>query len=544
MKRLELLAPAKDFVHGCAAIDCGADALYVGAPRFGARVDAGVNLEEIGRLCDYAHRFEASVYVTLNTLIFEDELAEAERMVHDLYRVGADALIIQDPAFLRMDLPPIELHASTQMFNLDPQVIRFWSRMGFTRIILERAATLEEIATISRAVPDTEIEVFVHGAICVAYSGRCYLSRSMSSRSGNRGACIQACRMPYDLVDEQHRVLLQGKHLLSVRDLNLTPRLDALIEAGATSFKIEGRLKDLNYVRNVVGWYRRQLDQWIASHGDEGCRTSVGETTLDFIPDPQKSFSRGSTLYYIDGVQQGVASFDTPKSLGEPIGRVVRVQGRCVEYKSASRSELSTGDGLCFSDGRGAWVGTAVQRVEGFRFWPNRTEGLRTGTELYRNYDRRFVAMLEHCRVRRQIPVEMTVGWSEDRLSVEVTDGVHRLTHQLEGPFDAALDPRKAWESVEAQLRKSGDTPYRVVKVQMQRSEATMPWFVPASRLNALRRDLLAQFDRVRSEAVGRRVRRPEEPSLCYPETKLSGAGNVVNSKSAQFYREHGVQQI
>ena len=263
-KIVELLAPAKDYAHGCAAIDCGADALYVGAPAFGARAGAAVPADEIGRLCDYAHRFGAKVFVTMNTLVYESELSEAERIARDMYRAGADALIVQDAAFLRMDLPPIELHASTQMFNMDPVRARFWYEAGFTRLIVERAASLDEMRRIAGAAPGLEIEAFVHGAICVCYSGRCFMSRSMGPRSGNRGDCSQACRLPYELLDGRMRSQGRARHWLSVRDLNLSDRLEEMIDAGVGSFKIEGRLKDMAYVRNVVGWYRikQEIRYW------------------------------------------------------------------------------------------------------------------------------------------------------------------------------------------------------------------------------------------------------------------------------------------
>ena len=409
MRTIELLAPAKNYEYGCAAVDCGADALYVGAPGFGARVDAAVSVGDIARLCDYAHRFGVRVFVTMNTLVFADELREAERIAREVCRAGADALIVQDTAFLRMDLPPVELHASTQMCTMTPDRARFWSDAGFSRIILERAATLAEIRGIADAVPDTGIEAFVHGAICVAYSGQCYLSRSMSPRSGNRGACLQACRLPYDLVDENGKRLMSGKHLLSLRDLNLSQHLDDMANAGVSSFKIEGRLKDINYVRNVVGWYRNRLDGLIAGRSDLR-RASQGVSALDFSPDPRKSFSRGATSYYINGASRGAASFDTPKSFGEPVGKATRVARDFVE--GAGLGVLAAGDGVCFAGPDGGLVGTRVNRVEGDRIFLNRPGGIRAGTALFRNYDRRFVAALNRARTRRRIQVAAYVGRS------------------------------------------------------------------------------------------------------------------------------------
>lgn len=299
LRTIELLAPAKNYEQGRAAILCGADALYVGAPRFGARSAAGVPEEEIVRLCDLAHRFGAKVYVAMNTLLYEQELADAERIACRMWNAGADALIVQDMAFLRMELPPVELHASTQVCNTDPQRVRFLSEAGFTRVILERALSLGEIGRLSRAA-DVEIETFVHGAICVSYSGRCYMSRTMGPRSGNRGDCSQSCRLPYDLLDERMRPLERNRHLLSLQDMNATGQIEELIGAGVTSFKIEGRLKDENYVRNVVGWYRRKLDGILARR-DDLRRASEGISTLEFEPNPAKSFSRGATAYFLGG---------------------------------------------------------------------------------------------------------------------------------------------------------------------------------------------------------------------------------------------------
>ena len=434
MRTIELLAPAKNYEYGCAAVDCGADALYVGAPGFGARVDAAVPVGDIARLCDYAHRFGVRVFVTMNTLVFADELREAERIAREVCRAGADALIVQDTAFLRMDLPPVELHASTQMCTMTPDRARFWSDAGFSRIILERAATLAEIRGIADAVPDTGIEAFVHGAICVAYSGQCYLSRSMSPRSGNRGACLQACRLPYDLVDENGKRLMSGKHLLSLRDLNLSQHLDDMANAGVSSFKIEGRLKDINYVRNVVGWYRNRLDGLIAGRSDLR-RASQGVSALDFSPDPRKSFSRGATSYYINGASRGAASFDTPKSFGEPVGKATRVARDFVE--GAGLGVLAAGDGVCFAGPDGGLVGTRVNRVEGDRIFLNRPGGIRAGTALFRNYDRRFVAALNRARTRRRIQVAAYVSVGPQRLALTLDDGRVSAGCSVDGDFAA-----------------------------------------------------------------------------------------------------------
>lgn len=538
MRTIELLAPAKNYEYGCAAVDCGADALYVGAPGFGARVDAAVPVADIARLCDYAHRFGARVFVTMNTLIFAGELLEAQRIAREVCRAGADALIVQDTAFLRMDLPPVELHASTQMCTMTPERAKFWSEAGFSRIILERAATLEEIRGIADAVPDIGIEAFVHGAICVAYSGQCYLSRSMSPRSGNRGACLQACRLPYDLVDENGKRLMSGKHLLSLCDLNLSQRLGEMADAGVSSFKIEGRLKDINYVRNVVGWYRSRLDELIAGRSDLR-RASQGESVLDFSPDPRKSFSRGATAYYLNGAVRGAASFDTPKSFGEPVGKVGRIAGNFIE--GSGFEKLAAGDGVCFAGPDGGLIGTNVNRVEGNCVLLNRPDGIRMGTVLFRNYDHRFVTALNRARTRRQIPVAARVSVGPQRLELTLDDGRVSARCSAGGDFVAARNPSQAEETIRTQVSKTGNTIYAVAGVEIRCDE---PRFVPAAVLNALRRACVEKLDDARKAARPVPVRRPENPSAVFPQKALTGADNVTNPLAERFYRGHGVETI
>ena len=537
LRRIELLAPVRDLEHGKAAVLCGADALYVGAPRFGARAAVGVEEAQIAELCRFAHRYRVRVYVAMNTVLYEQELAEAERMVHRLWQVGADALIVQDLAFLRMDLPPIELHASTQMFNADLARTAFWTGAGFSRVILERALTLEEIERIARGT-EAEIEAFIHGAICVGYSGRCYMSRTMSARSGNRGDCSQSCRLPYNLLDEQFRPLMRDKHLLSVRDLNLSGHLEAMIDAGVTSFKIEGRLKDMNYVRNVVGWYRRELDEIIARRNDLQ-RASVGESILEFAPDPAKSFSRGATTYYLDGRVPDVSSFDTPKSMGERLGRVVRVGRDRVELDTLQ--ELASGDGICFRGADGVLIGTHVNRCEGKWVYPNRMEGLRPGVWLYRNYDHRFVSAVSRSRLKRIIPLSGSVKVESETVRLRLSDGTLSAEAALTGSFEPARQEKQAEETLRTQLARMGESIYRLDTLEVLSSPMR---FVPASVLSSLRREAIAALDRAREEAYVRRTRKPEDRNLPFPVETLSGAENVTNSLAERFYREHGVRTI
>ena len=537
-RRIELLAPVRDLEQGQAAVLCGADALYVGAPRFGARVAVGVDERQIEALCRFAHRYRVRVYVTMNTLLYEQELKEAERMARRMWEIGADALIIQDLAFLRMDLPPIELHASTQMFNTDPARTAFLAGVGFSRVILERALTLEEIAEIAQHT-DAEIEAFIHGAICVGYSGRCYMSRTMSARSGNRGDCAQLCRLPYNLLDEQFRPLIRDKHLLSVRDLNLSGHLESMIDAGVTSFKIEGRLKDMTYVRNVVSWYRQELDAIIDRRQDLQ-RLSVGESWREFAPDPTKSFSRGGTAYYLAGGHQtDVASFDTPKSMGERLGKVVRIGRDRVEMDHALT--LSSGDGICFLGANGALIGTYVNRCEGVYLYPNRLEGLRPGVELYRNYDHRFVSAVEHSRLKRVIPVRGVIYMTDEEVRLRLDEGETAAEATISGHFEPARQAVQAEETLRTQLARMGDSAYRLEGLEI---EASPIRFVPASQLSELRREALAALEIAREKAYTRRTRRAEDRTLPFPDKRLSGEDNVTNSLAAQFYRDHGVEQI
>lgn len=537
VRPIELLAPARDLEHGKAAVLCGADALYVGAPRFGARAAVGVDEGQIAELCRFAHRYRARVYVAMNTLLYEPELAEAERIARRLWEAGADALIVQDMAFLRMDLPPIELHASTQVFNADASRTAFLAGAGFSRVILERALSLDEIAEIARR-SGAEIEAFIHGAICVGYSGRCYMSRTMSARSGNRGDCSQLCRLPYNLLDENLRPLLRDKHLLSVRDMNLSGRLEAMIDAGVTSFKIEGRLKDMTYVRNVVGWYRRELDGIIARRTDLQ-RASVGESSLEFTPDPAKSFSRGATSYYLEGLPADVSSFDTPKSLGEPVGRVVRVGRDSVELERAVA--LASGDGVCFQGPDGALVGTHVNRFEGARLYPNRMDGLRPGVLLYRNYDHRFVSAVGRSRLKRVIPVQGEVFVEAGEIRLSLSDGKVTAEAALPGDFEPARQQAQAEQTLRTQLARMGESIYRLDALEVH----SLPMrFVPASALGMLRRNALAALDEAREAAYRRRERRPEQPGLPFPEAVLTGEENVTNSLAERFYRDHGVQTL
>lgn len=537
MKRIELLAPARDFEAAAAAVDYGADALYIGGAKFGARVRAGNTSQTVARVAEYAHRFGVRVYCTLNTLLVDDELAEAEAQARELLEAGADALIVQDMAYRRMELGA-ELHASTQTGLSTPEEVAFLEGCGFARAILERALSLEEIRAV-RAATHIDLECFVHGAICVSRSGRCFLSHALSggARSGNRGDCSQPCRLAWDLEDAAGRRILAGKHLLSLRDLNLSARLGELLDAGVTSFKVEGRLKDTNYIRNVVACYRRALDEQIARRLD--CvRASVGTGTPGFEPDPAKSFTRGHTEYFFAGRRAGVASFDTPKAVGEPLGRVART-GRGF-FTLDRPSDVAAGDGLCFL-APGGLAGTNVNRVAEGRIEPNRMEGIVAGAEVHRNYDRRFHALVERSRMRRAIPVRASFTADDQSVAIRFED-VEGVASQVvrAGRFEAAKDAVKMREAIRTQLMRSGDTCFEVREADAGDGAR----FVPVSLLAELRREGLAEL--LRRRLARPRMRRvlSENPRVRYPRERIDAAENVTNRLAESFYRDHGVRVI
>ena len=535
MKSVELLAPARDLESAMAAVDYGADAVYIGGSKFGARRGACNPVEEVARAVEYAHQYGVRIHATLNTLLFDRELADAEAEARALIAAGVDALIVQDMALRRMELP-VELHASTQMCNMTPEQARFLGDCGFARVILERALSLEEIRAVAAATK-ADVECFVHGAICVGYSGRCFLSRSMSERSGNRGACSQPCRLTYDLTDGRGRSYLSGRHLLSVRDLDLSGHIGELLDAGVTSFKIEGRLKDINYIRNVVAYYRRAVDEALAAR-PQLRRSSVGVSRPDFRPDPAKSFTRGASEYFFAGRSAGVASFDTPKSVGEYVGRVVSCDAR--SFRLDGDVELAPGDGICFVTGRGS-SGTNVNAVEGRRITPNRMEGIRPGVELYRNFDRRFNLVLERSRTRRVIPVTARVEFMDGglRLSYRDCEGFEASAGH-DGPFDEARDVAAMERTLRTQAARCGDTIFEVRDVSIEGPVR----FVPASLLGELRREALDGLRRLRIEAPRTHRILPDDGTARYPSDTLTAEENVTNHLADEFYRAHGVRRI
>ena len=532
---IELLSPARNYDAAIAAIDCGADALYIGAESFGARRGATNTTDDIARVVDYAHLFGVKVFVTLNTILYERELKEAEALARRLIDVGVDALIVQDMAYREMNLP-VELHASTQVCNMTPDGAKFLQDSGFSRVILERALSLEEIKAI-RAATEVDLECFIHGAICVGHSGRCYLSRSQSSRSGNRGECSQPCRLTYDLVTERGEKLISGKHLLSVKDFDLSERIGDLIDAGVVSFKIEGRLKDDNYIKNVVSYYRRKIDEAIASR-PECQRASVGRSEIEFDPDPKKSFTRDGGEYMFAGKRAGVASFLTPKAVGEYVGCVATTSKR--DFRIVGKVALNAGDGICVITPEGI-VGTNVNRVEGNTIEPNRMEGIKAGMEVYRNYDHRFTQAVERSRTRRAVEAKCNLMLSAEGISATYTDEEgFSVTVERSMALDGSKSVDKMRAVAEEQMAKSGDSIFRVVSVDVVGAE----WFATAKMLAEVRREALSMLAAKRMTRTMEHDIRTDSGEARFPVQRLGAEYNVVNSLSRRFYLKHGVEHI
>lgn len=531
MRKVELLAPAKDRTVGMAAIDNGADAVYIGAPAFGARQAASNSIEDVAALTEYAHRFYSRVFVTLNTILYDQELAEAEKMIRQLYAIGVDALIVQDPGILRLDLPPVCLHASTQMHNYELERIKFLDRLGFSRIVLARELSLEQIREIRREVK-AELEVFVHGALCVSLSGQCYLSQHLFGRSANRGECAQPCRMKWSVEDSRGKILLKDKHVLSLKDLNLSGHIGELIEAGVDSFKIEGRLKEADYVSNITAYYSSLIDRF-----PETERVSSGKVYRSFDPDPEKSFNRGSSTYFLEGRRQGLVNMDTPKSLGKPLGKVCEVRGN--RLRIDTRETLANGDGLCYL-ANGELKGIRVNKTAGEWAELNEAVSLKTGTMLYRNYDHRFVQALEKGRSVRKIRVSFRVDMAAGQWTLQATDEDKvSVTWHPEGQYEKAEQETQAGR-LKQQLMKCGDTEFECTAVEITGEEVL---FIPAAAANAARRALLERLREARRQH--RQIMAP-----CRFDEKVPGPAsvdwhyNVVNRKSREFYEIHGAREI
>lgn len=536
-RKIELLAPAKNLECGLAAIDHGADAVYIGAPRFGARAAAGNSLEDIAALVEYAHLYNVRIYVTVNTILKEEELEETERMIRQLYRAGVDALIVQDMGLLGLDLPPIPLHASTQMDNRTPDKVRFLADAGFRQVVLARELSLREIGKIHESCPDVPLEVFVHGALCVSYSGQCYVSQACFGRSANRGECAQFCRLPFSLVDANEKVIVKDKHLLSLKDLNQSDELEQLLDAGASSLKIEGRLKDVSYVKNVTAAYRRKLDAVFARR-KEYVRASSGTCRFDFQPQLDKSFSRGFTHYFLHGRSKDVFSFDTPKSLGEEMGTMKEARGNYLTV--AGLKSFNNGDGVCYIDEQGKLQGFRINRVDGNKLYPQEMPRIKPRTVLYRNFDQEFEKVLARKSSERKIAVSVLLAENNFGFSLTLTDEDNNsVTLTLPRQKEPARTPQE--ENLKTQLAKLGNTPFEAQRIDVDFADN---WFLPASVLSDLRRQAVDKLIAARRATYRRELMTLKSTSHTFPQTSLTYLGNVMNSRAASFYTNHGVQQV
>ncbi len=549
---LELLAPAKNAEFGIEAVLHGADAIYVGGPAFGARAGAGNSVADIGRLAAFAHRFNARVLVAFNTILKDDELEEARRMTWQIYDAGADALIIQDMGLLELDLPPIQLHASTQTDIRSVEKAQFLQDVGFSQIVLARELSIDQIRNVAGQT-DIALEFFVHGALCVSYSGQCYISQAHTGRSANRGDCSQACRLPYSLSDQNGTLIAENKHLLSMKDNNQSDNLRALIGAGITSFKIEGRLKDLAYVKNITAHYRTLLDR-ILEEKPQYRRSSSGRSVFFFTPRPEKTFNRGATDYFVNGRQADIGAFESPKFVGEAIGKVTRLGRDSFDVTSAA--PLHNGDGISYYVGHGNGrdlVGLRINRAEkqrvGYRLFPGLSNGrlpddLLPDTAIYRNHDQEFERLLEKRSAERRIPVRLRFSETAEGFTLQMTDdaGISVRAALPSCAREIARDAERAMNTLREHLGKLGNTDYVAELVDLDLSS---PWFLPVSALNALRREAVEALGAARRAAYRRPPRRPAaEPPALYPEDGLTYLGNVFNERARAFYARHGVRLI
>ncbi len=537
IRKVELLAPAKDAIAAIAAIQAGADAVYIGAERFGARQAAANTIEDIKKVTDFAHQYYAKVYVTLNVLLYNDELLIAEKIINQLYKTGIDGLIIQDTGLLELDLPPIPLIASTQMDNSTLEKVKFLQDVGFSRAILARELTLKEIQHI-RSQTAIELECFIHGALCVGASGLCLLSCAIGGRSGNRGQCAQPCRRIYSLKGKNGKTIVKDRFLLSIKDLNLSEYLEELIDAGVSAFKIEGRLKDIPYVVNTTAYYRQLLDKILEKKKMQ--KSSCGSIKLNFEPNLEKTFNRGFTDYGITGQSNKPGSIDTPKSIGEYIGTVKKTEKSF--FVIDSKGELHNGDGICFFDRGQNLLGTTVSGVEGQKIYPKNMNDIFTGQKIYRNYDSQFVRILTNNPAQRKIGISLTIKETESGLILTGTDeDGNNAEAEIKTDKKPALKKETAKESFHNQLTRLGNTIFQCDDLKIDTQDM---YFVPVSKLNDARRQLVEQLLKVREANRPHLTSKITKNNIAYPQKHLSFTGNVLNKKAEVFYRRHGVETI
>ncbi len=563
--KLELLAPAKNLECGIAAIHHGADAVYIGAPKFGAREAAGNSIEEIEKLATEARIFGVKTYVALNTILYDNELAEAARIIRQVYEAGVDALIIQDFGILEMDLPPIALHASTQINNFTVGKIKFLEDVGFKRAVLARELSLDQIKEIANQTT-IELEAFVHGSLCVSLSGQCYMSHAIGGRSANRGTCAQPCRKKYSLIDATGKVIIQDKHLLSLKDLNRSKSIRELADAGVRSFKIEGRLKDVDYAKNITAYYREELDSILESR-PKFSEASLGKTTFFFTPDPVKTFHRGATDYFLHGRQESVAGENSPKSTGEELGEVTRITRD--SFQISGSAQIANNDGLTFVGRNGESTGLKVNKVENCSIVPDRMNGVFIGARIFRNYDHAFQMALGRKTSARKIPVNIELLATPDGFAVRAAlvaalgrrattseRATTRVAPTMKMVKIPASDPVKSRENILRQLSKSGDTPFLVSDIDTGGNEQ---YFFTSQQLNELRRGLLdllvSDLAKMEKEKdASEKILRDHDPTeksvslasdsknTAFPVEPINFENNISNHLALQFYRRHGIE--
>lgn len=554
MRKLELLAPAKDLKCGIAAIDCGADAVYIGAARFGARQAVGNSIDDINELCEYAHKFGCKVYVTVNTIIYDNELEDTQKLLNELGRIGVDAILVQDMGITKLQLPQnVALHASTQTDNRSAEKVEWLARHNFDRVVLARELSLEEIRIIHRRVPQTELEVFVHGALCVSYSGVCYASEYCFGRSANRGACAQFCRMKFDLTDKDGNEIINQAHLLSLKDMCRIDSLELLADAGVTSFKIEGRLKDINYVRNVTAAYSNQLNEIISRRGSEYERASSGVCDIRFTPNLNKTFNRGFTDYFLNGRTSDLASFYTPKAMGEYVGKVKEIRGN--SFNVAGTTSFANGDGLCFINSNNELEGFRINRAEGNRLFPLRMpRGLRKGIALYRNSDQLFEKELNGDNVQRKLGIRINIKASAEGLHIEAKTCDEKLHINLQKDISFEKAQKSQVDNIKRQISKFGNTIFTVEDVIVEPTD--FPWFIPNSILAEIRRQATDELmGRLSEMSEDQKDTKMKDQAQQLPDNgKVSFHSissyqhpymyNIANRLAHSFYEQEGMSDI
>lgn len=538
-KKIEILSPAKNLVQGMAAINAGADAVYIGAPQFGARSNATNSLEDIEELVKYAHLFKAQVFVVINTILYDHELADCKKLIYQLYAIGVDALIVQDMALMEMDLPPIVIHASTQANNRDPKHVKFLKDAGMKRVVLARELNLDQIKDISKAT-DVELEFFVSGALCVSFSGNCYMSIANGERSANRGSCAQNCRLPYNLIDGTGKTLIANSHLLSIKDLDLSDQLPNLIEAGITSFKIEGRLKDMVYVKNNTSYLRKKLDAFLENN-ETYQKASSGKTHYNFEAEMDRSFNRGYTDYFVNKRTEKIGSWDSPKSQGQLIGKLVEIKAN--GYVIENYDKLNNGDGLCFINENGEQDGVQINSIINNIVVPNTFKTINPGTLIYRNSDAAFNKLVEReDSAIRKISVKLKFTETNDGFQlVAVDEDGHESLSAFQSEKELAKNEESTVPNIKKNLSKTGNTPFVVDEIEIEFSKN---WFLPISKINEIRRVVLEQLIDIRVKQYHREEFQITKTDHPYPVSKLDFTYNVSNQLSRSFYKRHGVTDI